>query len=75
MRNTAPFAGIHSRRGRMVHHGGGAHPKPTQQLDPRLVAGLLRQGQSDGATLGEAVVRAAAIAAATHRSMRSEVKR
>ena len=75
MRKTAPFAGVHSRRIRMDHHGGGAHPTPTRLLDPRLVADLLREGNGGQATLGQAIVRAASRAAATHRFMKSEATR
>lgn len=75
MRKTPPFAGVHSRRRRMVHHGGGAHPEPTRQLDPRLIKSLLRQSEDNGSTLGEAVINAATIAAAIHRSIASEANR
>ena len=69
MRKTAAFAGVHSRHTRVVHHGGGAHQDTQGLLDPRLVADLLRHG--DAAAIGQAVVRAAGIAAAMDRSARA----
>ena len=70
MRNTAPFAGVHSRHTRVVHHGGGAHQDTSGLLDPRLVADLLRHGNA--AEIGKAIVRTASVAAAMDRSIRAE---
>ncbi len=72
MRNTTPFAGCNVRPGQEAKHGCEAQSKPERHLDQRLIDRLLAQASHEGISLGSAITRMAALAAATHRSMSVE---
>jgi hypothetical protein len=71
MRNTT-IAGFNIRSGQEAKHGCEAQSKPERQLDQRLIDGLLTQASEEGISLGSAITRMAALAAATHRSLSVE---
>jgi len=72
MRNTTPFAGRTVRPGQEAKHGCEAQSNPERQLDQRLIDRLFMQASQEGISLGSAITRMAALAAATHRSMSVE---
>ena len=71
MRNTT-ITGFNIRSGQEAKHGCEAQSKPERQLAQRLIDRLLTQASEEGISLGSAITRIKALAAATHRSLSVE---
>ncbi|MCH2160700.1 MAG: hypothetical protein MK085_02385 [Phycisphaerales bacterium] len=75
MRNDARIPGVALRTERAAERGGEAGCTSEPSIDRSLIDHLLADAGETSGHLGSAVVRAATLAAAVHRSMIGEVSR